>query len=291
MKQEVGLKNKKTLLAGILSLIILAAVITTGCQNTRPDPTVAPGDPFNTKWSLGEEGRTLSISGNTTGHAIGGKSEFLLKLNNQTGQGLWQDEYCIFLVDRDGILKEIEHKQFNVPVGLENQIPVVVQFPEGFEGPLGLCVIVPQRGSSVTTIWVGEKDTVSAGPWPTIRNCPYYLTEEGSLRLAEENEIQISPAPIHEVEVRFMESFPVQVGVYIQLGIRDGCTTFHDAVVTREGDTMNIEVTTQRPKEAICDLAYRFFEKNLNLGSDFTPGSTYTLKVNDYTTTFEMPGS
>jgi hypothetical protein len=100
------------------------------------------------------------------------------------------------------------------------------------------------------------------------------------------DEVEISLAPIHEVEVLFMESFPVQVGVHIKGGLRDGCTTFNDAVVTREGDTINIEVTTQRPRDAICTQVYGFFEENLNLGSDFAPGTTYTLDVNDYTTTF-----
>jgi hypothetical protein len=98
--------------------------------------------------------------------------------------------------------------------------------------------------------------------------------------------IEVSLAPIHEIEVYFMESYPVQVGVYIEGGLRDGCTTFNDAVVTREGNLVNIEVTVQRPKDAICTQVYSFFEKNLNIGSDFTSGTTYTLIVNDYTTTF-----
>jgi hypothetical protein len=106
---------------------------------------------------------------------------------------------------------------------------------------------------------------------------------------APEDEIEISLAPIHEVEVIFMESFPVQVGVYIKGGLRDGCTTFHDTVVTREGNTINIEVTTQHPKDTACPAVYTFFEKNLNIGSNFTAGATYTLEVNDYTTTFLYP--
>ncbi|MDD4987246.1 MAG: hypothetical protein PHQ43_16035, partial [Dehalococcoidales bacterium] len=93
----------------------------------------------------------------------------------------------------------------------------------------------------------------------------------------------------HEVDVLFMESFPVQVGVHIQGGLRDGCTTFRDAVVTREGNTINIEITVQKPKDAVCPAVYNFFEENLNLGSDFTAGATYTLKVNDYITTFVAP--
>ena len=97
---------------------------------------------------------------------------------------------------------------------------------------------------------------------------------------------EISLAPIHEVDIYFMESYPVQVGVHIQGGLRDGCTTFHDAIVTQEGDTINIEVTVQRPEDAMCAQVYTYFEENLNLGSDFTPDTTYTLNVNDYTTTF-----
>jgi hypothetical protein len=81
----------------------------------------------------------------------------------------------------------------------------------------------------------------------------------------------------------------VQVGVHIKGGLRDGCTTFHDAVVTREGNSVNIEITVQRPKDAICTQVYSFFEENLNLGSDFTSGTTYNLIVNDYTTTFVYP--
>jgi hypothetical protein len=103
------------------------------------------------------------------------------------------------------------------------------------------------------------------------------------------DDIEISMAPIHEVDVLFMESYPVQVGVHIKGGLRDGCTTFHDAVVTREENFVNIEVTVQRPNDAICTQVYSFFEENLNLGSDFASGTTYTLIVNDYTTTFVYP--
>jgi hypothetical protein len=103
------------------------------------------------------------------------------------------------------------------------------------------------------------------------------------------NDVEISLAPIHEVEVYFMESFPIQVGVYIKGGLRDGCTTFNDINTVREGSTINIEVTTQHPWDISCPPVYSYFEKNLNLGSDFTQGTTYILNVNDYTTTFEMP--
>ena len=97
---------------------------------------------------------------------------------------------------------------------------------------------------------------------------------------------EINLAPIHEVRVSLMKSNPPQIGVYIKGGLRDGCTTFHEMEITREGSTVNIRVTTQHPRDVFCPAIYTYFEKDLNLGSDFVTGTTYTLKVNDYTTTF-----
>jgi inhibitor of cysteine peptidase len=103
---------------------------------------------------------------------------------------------------------------------------------------------------------------------------------------AEDLEIRL--APIHEVRVNIAESYPPQVIVYVEGGLSDGCTTFHSLKTERNGDTINIEVTTQRPKGAVCAQVYGFFEKNVNLGSDFVSGETYTINVNDYNTSFEM---
>ena len=99
----------------------------------------------------------------------------------------------------------------------------------------------------------------------------------------------IGPAPIHQVDVRFAESFPEQVLVYIQGGLRDGCTSFDNAKVAQNESGVTITVTTRRPKDAVCPAIYGYFERNINLGSDFVRGQTYTLAVNDYSTTFTYP--
>jgi inhibitor of cysteine peptidase len=105
---------------------------------------------------------------------------------------------------------------------------------------------------------------------------------------SEEQEIEIRPAPIHEVDVRIAESYPPQVFIYIRGGLSDGCTTFHELTRERSGNTINITVTTQRPKKAICTQVYGFFEKNVALSTDFTSGETYIINVNDETTSFVM---
>lgn len=99
-------------------------------------------------------------------------------------------------------------------------------------------------------------------------------------------EIEITLTPIEEVTVFFMKSNPAQVGVHFVGGLPSGCTTFYDIEITRDGTTINIKVTNQQPKDTFCPAIYTTFEKDVNLGSDFTVGTTYTLNVNDHTTTF-----
>jgi hypothetical protein len=103
---------------------------------------------------------------------------------------------------------------------------------------------------------------------------------------ADDNEIK--PAPIHDVSVTVLMSNPPQVEVYIKGGLADGCTVFHELNWERDGKTVKITVTVERPREAVCTEVYGFFEKTVNLGTDFVSGETYTVNVNDKTTSFTM---
>ncbi|MDD5511901.1 MAG: hypothetical protein PHI12_14010 [Dehalococcoidales bacterium] len=174
----------KAIWTSLIALLVLSVLLLPSCQKAPINQEIPP-DPFTTTWNLGDEGRTFSISGNSAGHTAGKETEFQLRLDNRSGDDPWQGEYCILLVDQDGIVKEVAHEHFDVPVGLETQKPVTVEFPGNFEGPLGLCVVIPQRASIITTLWVGTGRMGNAGPWPNIKTCPYYLTEEGSRELAE----------------------------------------------------------------------------------------------------------
>lgn len=101
--------------------------------------------------------------------------------------------------------------------------------------------------------------------------------------------LEIKPAPIHQVEIRFAESSPVQVFVYVQGGLSDGCTTLKDIKTTRQDTIIDIAVTVQRPLGQICTTIYGYFEQNVALGTDFISGNTYHLKVNDVARNFVMP--
>jgi hypothetical protein len=106
---------------------------------------------------------------------------------------------------------------------------------------------------------------------------------------AKTGTLEIKPAPIHEVDIRFGESFPVQVFVYIKGGLSDGCTTYKGVNTTRQDAIIEITVSVQHPVNRMCTVIYGYFEQNVTLGSDFVSGKTYTLKVNDITKNFVIP--
>jgi len=111
---------------------------------------------------------------------------------------------------------------------------------------------------------------------------------EGSVFEAFED-LEIKLAPIEDISVMMLTSDPPQIQVYLKGGLADSCTTFHDLKTERSVSTFQITVTVQRPRDAVCAQVYSTFERFENLGSDFAPGETYTVHVNDRTTSFVMP--
>ncbi|MCH8825828.1 MAG: hypothetical protein IIB16_02635 [Chloroflexi bacterium] len=102
------------------------------------------------------------------------------------------------------------------------------------------------------------------------------------------------PAPIESVEINIAESFPPQYFVAIKSGLPSGCAEFRGYDVSREGNTVNIEVTNLEPAPGqliACTAIYGYHDTNINLGSDFTGGETYSVVVNGLVTeTFVAQG-
>jgi hypothetical protein len=101
--------------------------------------------------------------------------------------------------------------------------------------------------------------------------------------------IEIKLAPIEGVSIMMLTSNPPQIQVYIKGGLADSCTTFYGLTTERSVNIFKITVTVQRPGDDVCAQVYTSFEKFENLGSDFVAGETYTVHVNDKTTSFIMP--
>jgi hypothetical protein len=154
-------------------LFIMPTLLMAACLNESRDP-------FTSTMSLNGEKRTVSISGNSTGHTADKQSEFELFLNNRSGENSWEGEFSVLLIDQNGILAEIAREQFAIPIGQEMQYWITAEFPENFKGPIGLGVVIPGCTSMVTTLWVGKVEGV-VGPWSN----PFSLTEQGGRELAE----------------------------------------------------------------------------------------------------------
>ena len=95
-------------------------------------------------------------------------------------------------------------------------------------------------------------------------------------------------APIARVAVRIAESFPPQYFADITSALPDGCAQYARADLRRAGDTVIVDVFNTRPSgdEIACTMLYGEKETAVALGSEFTPGATYTLDVNGTQETF-----
>lgn len=95
------------------------------------------------------------------------------------------------------------------------------------------------------------------------------------------------PAPIDRVDVLVRESSPPQVTVKVLAGLPSGCAQRGSHSVGRTGDTFIVTVLNSMPKgDPVCTMIYGTYELNVDLGRQFAPGTTYTVQVNDKTTTF-----
>jgi hypothetical protein len=95
-------------------------------------------------------------------------------------------------------------------------------------------------------------------------------------------------APIDGLDLRVAESFPPQYFLNVQAGLPSGCAEQYKHDVSRDGDVITVTVLNSLPAalDTICTAIYGMYELNIALGSDFEPGVTYTVVVNDQETTF-----
>ena len=96
-------------------------------------------------------------------------------------------------------------------------------------------------------------------------------------------------APIDGLDVLVRESFPPGYTLRVVSGLPSGCAQFDRADITgRRDTTITVHVTNTMPADPMtaCTAIYGTHESFLDLGTDFTPSTTYTVRVNDKATTF-----
>jgi hypothetical protein len=94
-------------------------------------------------------------------------------------------------------------------------------------------------------------------------------------------------APIDGLGVRVLESSPPQYMLNVRAGLPGGCAEKNRHETRRDTDAITVTVLNWMPTGSPpCTMIYGSYELNINLGSDFRPGITYSVSVNDKRTTF-----
>jgi hypothetical protein len=95
-------------------------------------------------------------------------------------------------------------------------------------------------------------------------------------------------APIEHVDINVAESFPPQYFVGIVSLQPNSCVSFDAVEMTRDGTSIRIVVWNLIPTDpdVQCAQVVTTSEHNVALGTDFKPGQSYDVQVNDVSQTF-----
>jgi inhibitor of cysteine peptidase len=92
---------------------------------------------------------------------------------------------------------------------------------------------------------------------------------------------------VESVEVRIMESFPVQVSAQVKGHLRDGCESLAGTTQSRSGNTITVTIATAREMGRACIQVLAPVEENVRLDGSF-PAGTYLVRVNGTEQTFRV---
>ena len=145
---------------------------------------------------------------------------------------------------------------------------------------------VPSGATGTATPEPTDK-TVSARGDKTVSSSDPSPTPEPT-RIVPADMVKV-PAPIESVEIIIAESYPPQYFVHVVSGLPNGCVEFYGYEESRSGNAVTITVTNLEPapsEPVACAAIYLTHETSVPLGTDFRPGETYTVKVNEAVETF-----
>ena len=94
-------------------------------------------------------------------------------------------------------------------------------------------------------------------------------------------------APIDHLDIRVLESSPPQYVLSVRAGLPGGCAEKNRHDAQRVAEAITVTVLNWMPTGSQpCTMIYGSYELNINVGSDFRAGTTYSVSVNDKRTVF-----
>ena len=94
-------------------------------------------------------------------------------------------------------------------------------------------------------------------------------------------------APVDEIDILMLESFPIQINVIARGNLPDPCTEISEVIKEREGNTFFIIIKTCR-STGFCIQVLAPFEEIISLDVLGLPAGTYTVDVNGVQGTFDF---
>ncbi len=95
-----------------------------------------------------------------------------------------------------------------------------------------------------------------------------------------DGEFILGEAVVENVEIMFLESFPLQVHAAAVGYFPDPCTEIEDVFVDREGNHFEVLITTLREADVMCIQVIEAFEQVIPLDVYGLPAGDYTVTVN-----------
>ena len=94
-------------------------------------------------------------------------------------------------------------------------------------------------------------------------------------------------APVDEIDILILESFPVQINVVAKGNLPDPCTEISEVLHEKEGNTFFITIKTYR-SPGFCIQVLAPFEEIIPLEVYGLPAGTYTVDVNGVQAAFDL---
>ncbi|MGD2162859.1 MAG: hypothetical protein PVI81_00915 [Anaerolineales bacterium] len=99
-------------------------------------------------------------------------------------------------------------------------------------------------------------------------------------------DVQYGEAPVENVEIMMLESFPLQIHLKVEGYMPDGCTEIESTEVEQRDNHFEVSIATSRPTDLACTEAIEPFEMNIPLDVYGLPAGEYTVEVNGVEASF-----
>jgi hypothetical protein len=102
------------------------------------------------------------------------------------------------------------------------------------------------------------------------------------------DDLVVEPIQVETVEVRLIQTVPVQAAAHVVGVLGDACATLHSVRQARSGNEVTVTILRQRPLVAVCALIALLYDDSIRLDGVFPSGS-YVARVNGVERAFSVP--